>query len=1052
MFWEICLEQRKWIYRCGEKPYELIDLQNLLGNRSHVPLITGSQHRPSLTDMINKLMRTHKAYFQEQLADLQECILIDFLAVRRLMRSAEPLQIVEIGAADGILSFHLASMVGQYNEESVLCCVSEREDTQWEENVSKVEKPPKISRRINSLERTGLLSDQYDIVILNSREPFKDIEKVVREAGRLVSSEGILICLEKGIPSLARAFEKSFAKHEIFDVNSETTVLYAESQKSSASSSEVPEDVKETERYLNCLSRILQDGGAEQEQFRACYKELDKRIDAAMKASQLDLKVKLIDFQEQVLTAMYPAKAYAPEPPREVLLSIVLVASAEKEALQRCLESLSPLREQVCCELIIADTGCDTEIRQMLAGYADILVDAFPQEDPFQAGNKCTQYATGKYMMYLNSGEWLEDPDELIQFFHTGGYRECNRVSCILRNFSGIHTLRFTDTRTVRVIQRTDDICLTDDADPFPALESGNEKELHSIIGRQCQMDAAAVEASGRAAGMISKDQKKQIEDLALLLEQALGEIQSALASGKTETALQLLEDCQNSAIFLGNQIEQTQGEDFATVRYLEEYCEQIYQTYQALVQGEGENQETAFDREQDENRKTASGQVPHSVAGQGTVRNTTQETALDQKVDIYLDKLDTLAQKITESIRRDIPVRREAVFLPYKASMWDSLESVWQAADADPEWDAYVIPIPYYDRRPDGKLGQLHYEGGQFPDYVPVTGYRDYDLGERKPDVIFIHNPYDDYNRVTSVYPDFYSDVLKRYTDQLVYIPYYIQDEAEFDNRERIQMFENFFITKCVSNVNKIFMQSEFFRNICIDSLTSRFGSKSRPHWEKTLYGTGSPKIDQILNKSRQPQEIPQEWLKILKKEDGTRKKVILYNTSIGSLLKSQEKMLKKMRDVFRIFRENQSEIALLWRPHPLIKTTISSMLPTLWAEYQALVDNYRAENYGIYDDTPDANRALCLCDCYFGDGSSMVASCRIIGKPVLQQNTSIMTYGMGYEKINENILRQMAETLYMENKEINLYSLLNLETDTRINNKEDLFCGEAIWKICNA
>lgn len=530
---------------------------------------------------------------------------------------------------------------------------------------------------------------------------------------------------------------------------------------------------------------------------------------------------------------------------------------------------------------------------------------------------------------------------------------------------------------------------------------------------------------------MISKDQKKQIEELALLLGQAQVEIRNALAAREAETALRILEDCQNSAVFLGEQIEQTEGEGFVTVKYLEEYCEQVYQTYQSLSQEKDEGYEATSGQEQEKDGEP--------------------KVDFCRMADICLDQLDTLAQKITEGIRRDIPVRREAVFLPYKASMWDSLESVWQAADADPEWDAYVIPIPYYDRRPDGRLGQLHYEGGQFPNYVPVTGYRDYDLAQRRPDVIFIHNPYDGYNRVTSVHPDFYSDALKRYTNQLVYIPYYLEDEAEFDNRERIQMFENFYVTKSVSNVDKIFMQSEFFRNICIDSLIRHFEPQSRPHWEKTLYGTGSPKIDQILKKSRHPQEIPLEWSKILEKEDGTRKKIILYNTSIAALLESQEKMLEKMRDVFRIFRENRSEIALLWRPHPLIKTTISSMLPRLWAEYQELVDTYRAEGFGIYDDTPDTNRAICLCDCYYGDRSSLTCSCRKIGKPILQQNANLLLCDCGHEKITETVLQDIERKLYMENEKINLHSLIDLPAGTRTQNGETELCGEKIWRLCS-
>ena len=136
---------------------------------------------------------------------------------------------------------------------------------------------------------------------------------------------------------------------------------------------------------------------------------------------------------------------------------------------------------------------------------------------------------------------------------------------------------------------------------------------------------------------MISKDQKKQIEGLALLLGQAQVEIRNAIADRETEAALRLLEDCQNSAIFLGNLIEQFQGEGFVAVRYLEEYCEQVYRTYQSLSQGEDENQETDFELEQDGNRETVPDQMSRSVADQGTVRNTTQETATDQMPSISL-------------------------------------------------------------------------------------------------------------------------------------------------------------------------------------------------------------------------------------------------------------------------------------------------------------------------------------------------------------------------------------------------------------------------------
>ena len=69
--------------------------------------------------------------------------------------------------------------------------------------------------------------------------------------------------------------------------------------------------------------------------------------------------------------------------------------------------------------------------------------------------------------------------------------------------------------------------------------------------------------------------------------------------------------------------------------------------------------------------------------------------------------------------------------------------------------------------------------------------------------------------------------------------------------------------------------------------------------------------------------------------KPDGTWKKIIFYNTSIGALLLHSDKMLKKMETVFETFKENKDEIALLWRPHPLIQATIESMRPQLWVGY---------------------------------------------------------------------------------------------------------------------
>lgn len=111
-------------------------------------------------------------------------------------------------------------------------------------------------------------------------------------------------------------------------------------------------------------------------------------------------------------------------------------------------------------------------------------------------------------------------------------------------------------------------------------------------------------------------------------------------------------------------------------------------------------------------------------------------------------------------------------------------------------------------------------------------------------------------------------------------------------------------------------------------------------------------------------------------------------------ALLNHNEKMNEKIKDVLRVFKENQEDVALLWRPHPLIEATIKSVRPRLWEDYKQIVDTYRAEGWGIYDDTPDLDRAIALSDAYYGDGSSVVQLCKEKGMPVMYQNVEILNY----------------------------------------------------------
>ena len=452
------------------------------------------------------------------------------------------------------------------------------------------------------------------------------------------------------------------------------------------------------------------------------------------------------------------------------------------------------------------------------------------------------------------------------------------------------------------------------------------------------------------------KAQKQQIEEFLKVLQQAHSEVKQQIEGHYLDETLEILEQCQQGAVQAGELIESIEGEECITIRLLEGYCEIVYQLYEEISQERTD------------------------------------------RFNIIYKSLCKYLIKIENSVKNDIKIRKEVVFLPYKASMWDSLESVWQAAEADSDCDAYVIPIPYYDRETDGSFCEMHYEGNLYPDYVPVIRYENYDFEKRKPDMIFIHNPYDEYNYVTSVAPFFYSGNLKKYTEQLIYISYFIL--GEINNPEdpaALDGIAQYCITQGVMNADKVIVQSENMRRAYINVLTRQMGEETKGYWEEKILGLGSPKIDKVLSTRKEDLVIPKEWIKILKKPDGQFKKVIFYNTGVTALLKHEEKLLKKIRDVMKIFKENQDEVALLWRPHPLMFTTLRSMRPQLLREYEEIVAEYREEGWGIYDDTADMDRAICLSDAYYGDGSSIVWLYQAANKSVMIQDIEVLS-----EKVN--------------------------------------------------
>lgn len=428
------------------------------------------------------------------------------------------------------------------------------------------------------------------------------------------------------------------------------------------------------------------------------------------------------------------------------------------------------------------------------------------------------------------------------------------------------------------------------------------------------------------------------------------------------EVRAEMLPQCQEMAIAVGTAIEQSEGEGTKAVSYLEEYCEELY---------------LASNSQDRANWKASS------------------------------KKMDNLLNTIQNSIRYDLKDSpSEIVFMPYKASMWDALDSVYRAAIQEENCHVVVMPIPYFNiNRKDQRL-DMHYEGNLFPTDIPITDYQMYDLAKERPDVIFIHNPYDAQNHVTQVPEEYFSSKLVEYTEHLVYIPYFI---TRGDKVKDI-----YCVMPAVQNAWRTFVQSRDVRKCYLQNGAD----------PEKIVAMGSPKFDMVIRMQENPPKLPETWKKAL-----NGRKVFLLNTHLNPIINEAEKLIDKLHQIFELFRKRET-VALLWRPHPLSIETAKAMNPKILGSYLQLIEEFKTLSNGVYDESPDVHRAIAVSDAYVGDWSSLVTLYGITGKPIYITNINNTT------------------NIGMTDKELRLSFSYAVEVDGYLWASADQFNG--LFKIC--
>lgn len=209
---DLVYENQKFLYMEGKRERVLLDCRDLLSNKSRIPMhCLKEQELRTIPLYLAELMEKES---RNQDENGMASALLDVLLAARLIRTSQPVRVLEYGCLGGKLSWHLASVMGAFHEASTLVCACDRMDDGWLAQVADVEKPPRVSFLAGDYGQLPLAPGFFDIVLINGAVDFADPARVLLDARKLAARGGILICWSEDAPLLRDTFRLFFERDQ----------------------------------------------------------------------------------------------------------------------------------------------------------------------------------------------------------------------------------------------------------------------------------------------------------------------------------------------------------------------------------------------------------------------------------------------------------------------------------------------------------------------------------------------------------------------------------------------------------------------------------------------------------------------------------------------------------------------------------------------------------------------------------------------------------------------------------------------------------------------
>ena len=443
---------------------------------------------------------------------------------------------------------------------------------------------------------------------------------------------------------------------------------------------------------------------------------------------------------------------------------------------------------------------------------------------------------------------------------------------------------------------------------------------------------------------VIAAEMKEYLADSVEIIHEILLNKDSGLSY---EDIITYLSELQNNIVSFGTLTESIKGEDCNTVKLLEQYLEVIYKVAKYVQK---------FDE---------------SINYEESAENKYAEC--DEEVK------DTFVS-ISEAIDSEIVNRRSVLFLPVKAKHFSSMRMAYEMETATPDTDVYVMPLPYYYKEYDGSFkDEMHIDTEEFiKANIPVTDYSRFDLSLLCPEKIYINSAYDEYNMAVSVDTRFYARNVKKYTEKLIYIPYFKLMEFDRANYPCWYNMQYYCTVPGVVMADKVYVQSENTRKVYIDKLNEWVGDEKYTEiWEQ--------KID-VYDESCE--EHSEDELR-----DAGSKKTIVWFVSAGSLAEFGDRYIEKAYRNLDVFALSKDKLKVLLNSEPFLDEMIKNYSDELYKKWTGFIDEFNRSGIGevVSQVEEKSVDVLLKATAYYGDPSYICKDFILMKKPVMLQNVEV-------------------------------------------------------------